>query len=926
MFSTFRFLVGVTAAWLALCPPAFAQSSGSAIDEATKESIRRQAAKVDVRAKIAKAQEAEKAGKFAEAYRLYEDCLLQLKTVNNGVEAEYAEVKSGMGLSRLQVAQQAQRGGDLLEAEKQVDRVLIVDPDNKAAQEFRRNLDKVKAQVAGKMPSPEALALLPEINAQQAKQGTKLQDAKVLIEAGRLKEAEAKLNEILAADANNQGAYYYLNVIREQRHSGEILKREGWFRDQFAEVTREWMDPNTRNALPQPNGYARTNMVHTSRARQMIFSKLSRITLNEMKFESKNLSEVIKDLFNESQKRDPDRTGVNMLLAPNIDLPVAVPQLDANGTPIPTPAADSAPLLSDVIINVPTPLRGITLAEMLDAIIKVADRPIKYSVEDYAIVFSFRSREPEQLFTRTFKVDPNSFRQGLESVTAASFGSEGGQGGSGGGGGGGGGSRGGGGGSRGGGGGGGQGGQQQAQEQFGASFAGINIAPTGAGGGAGGGGAGAAGIPSDPQTYRGELGSSGVTFLTRPAYTQVIGETVRNFFTAAGVTLLPPKQLFYNDRNGLLMVRATLADLDIIEQAVQILSVPPPQLSIKARFAEVNLSQNKALGFDWMLGNTLVGDGKMGLQGGTAPTYSGTPTAANPIGSFPFPGFGSGVSPSANDGLLTSGLRQDTTPTLGTFTGILTDPQFRVAIKALEQRGGINVLNAPEVVTVSSRQTQIKAVDVKFVVTDIDLNQTGSGGGGGGTGGVNVNSGGQGGVASAIQPIATPTELGPILDVIPYVSADGYTIQMTIIPTLKEFVGYDFETAQQFQVRATSVGTTAVPTLSQPIPLPQFRLRQVATTAVVWDGQTVVLGGLISESETKTKDKVPFLGDLPLFGRLFRSESNISDKKNLMIFVTPTIIDPAGNRVHSEEEMPFAKNGIPSQTPTAVAQSGSSVK
>ena len=63
MFSTFRFLVGVTAAWLALCPSAFAQSPGSAIDEATKESIRRQAAKVDVRAKIAKAQEAEKAGK-----------------------------------------------------------------------------------------------------------------------------------------------------------------------------------------------------------------------------------------------------------------------------------------------------------------------------------------------------------------------------------------------------------------------------------------------------------------------------------------------------------------------------------------------------------------------------------------------------------------------------------------------------------------------------------------------------------------------------------------------------------------------------------------------------------------------------------------------------------------------------------------------
>lgn len=916
MFSTFRILVGVTAAWLVFCPPAFAQAPGSAIDDATKESIRRQAAKVDVRAKIARAQEAEKAGRFAEAYRLYEDCLLQLKNVTSGAEAELAEIRAGMGTSRLQVAQQAQRGGDLIEAEKQVDRVLIVDPENKAAKEFRRNLDRVKAQLAGKMPSPEALALIPEISAQQTKLGTKLQDAKILIEAGRAKEAETKLNEILAVDPNNQGAYYYLNVIREQRHSSDILKREGWARDQFSEVTREWMDPNTRDALPQPNGYARTNMVHTSRARQLIFSKLSRITLNEMKFESKNLSEVIKDLFNESQKRDPDRLGLNMLLAPNIDIPVPVPQLDANGQPIPTPAADSAPLLSDVIINIPTPLRGVTLAEMLDAIVKVADRPIKYSVEDYAIVFSFRSREPEQLFTRTFKVDPNAFRQGLEAVTAASFASEGGSGSGGGGGGGGG--RGGG---R-GGGGGGAGGQQQAQEQLGASFAGVSIAPVvqTAGNAAG---QTTGGIPSDPTAYRGELGllNSGVTFLTRPAYTQVISETVRNFFTAAGVSLLPPKQLFYNDRNGLLMVRATLADLDIIEQAVQILSVPPPQLSIKARFAEVNLSQNKALGFDWFLGNTLVDGGRMGGQAGTAPTFVGAPSPANPDGSFPYPGFLGGISPNTTDGLLTSGLRQPTTPTLGTFTGILTDPQFRFAIRALEQRGGINVLNAPEVVTVSSRQTQIKAVDVNFIVTDIDLNQTGSGSAASST--VTVSGGGNGGVASAIQPIASPTELGPILDVIPYVSADGYTIQMTIIPTLKEFVGYDFETAERFQVRATSVGGAAVPTISQPIPLPRFRLRQVATTAIVWDGQTVVLGGLISESETKTKDKVPFLGDLPLFGRLFRSESNVSDKKNLMIFVTPTIIDPAGNRVHSEEEMPFAKNGIPSQVGAGATGVGS---
>jgi general secretion pathway protein D len=63
------------------------------------------------------------------------------------------------------------------------------------------------------------------------------------------------------------------------------------------------------------------------------------------------------------------------------------------------------------------------------------------------------------------------------------------------------------------------------------------------------------------------------------------------------------------------------------------------------------------------------------------------------------------------------------------------------------------------------------------------------------------------------------------------------------------------------------------------------------------------------------KDKVPILGDLPFVGRLFRSESSLTKKKNLMIFVTPTILDPAGNRVHTDADMPFAANAFPAQKP-----------
>ncbi len=98
-----------------------------------------------------------------------------------------------------------------------------------------------------------------------------------------------------------------------------------------------------------------------------------------------------------------------------------------------------------------------------------------------------------------------------------------------------------------------------------------------------------------------------------------------------------------------------------------------------------------------------------------------------------------------------------------------------------------------------------------------------------------------------------------------------------------------------------------------PAVFPKFTIRQVVTTVNVWDNQTVVLGGLITSTVNSTKDKVPVIGDIPLAGRLFQSQSKITAKNNLMIFVTATIVDPAGFRVHSDDELPFAQTGVPVQ-------------
>jgi len=163
---------------------------------------------------------------------------------------------------------------------------------------------------------------------------------------------------------------------------------------------------------------------------------------------------------------------------------------------------------------------------------------------------------------------------------------------------------------------------------------------------------------------------------------------------------------------------------------------------------------------------------------------------------------------------------------------------------------------------------------------------------------------------SAVSPVTEQVETGPILDVVPYVLSDGYTINMSLIPSVTVFNGYDTP-----PVIPDVTGNLNVVQL--PVILPNFTVRQVVTSVNVWDNQTVVIGGLISSQVQTIKDKVPALGDLPIVGRLFQSQSKTTQKKNLMIFVTATIVDPAGNRVHSDDDLPFAQNGIPPQPPGA---------
>ena len=72
--------------------------------------------------------------------------------------------------------------------------------------------------------------------------------------------------------------------------------------------------------------------------------------------------------------------------------------------------------------------------------------------------------------------------------------------------------------------------------------------------------------------------------------------------------------------------------------------------------------------------------------------------------------------------------------------------------------------------------------------------------------------------------------------------------------------------------------------------MPSIDTRAVETQVLVRDGQTVVLGGIYETERRETINKVPFLGDIPAIGALFRSTSNVSEKAELLIFVTPRIL------------------------------------
>ena len=77
--------------------------------------------------------------------------------------------------------------------------------------------------------------------------------------------------------------------------------------------------------------------------------------------------------------------------------------------------------------------------------------------------------------------------------------------------------------------------------------------------------------------------------------------------------------------------------------------------------------------------------------------------------------------------------------------------------------------------------------------------------------------------------------------------------------------------------------------------VPSIDTRQIQTQVLVGDGQTVVLGGILETTKSYAANKVPWLGDIPILGNLFKSTTNINNKTELLIFITPKILREGSN-------------------------------
>ena len=229
---------------------------------------------------------------------------------------------------------------------------------------------------------------------------------------------------------------------------------------------------------------------------------------------------------------------------------------------------------------------------------------------------------------------------------------------------------------------------------------------------------------------------------------------------------------------------------------------------------------------------------------------------------------------------------------IGTF-------EVQAVVNALNQSSGSELLSSPSVTVLSGNPANITvAQELRYPQSFGDPRSTASNGG-----------------AVSLTP-GTPQEfttrnVGIELKVTPTVEDDDYSISLDLNPRVTEFDGFIEYGGQSVAIApgssasvsvissltggGSSAGQSTVVTVPSGFFQPVFSTREVTTKVTIWDGATLVMGGLTREEVKKVSDSVPILGDIPLIGKLFQSKGESVQKRNLLIFVTANLVSPGGS-------------------------------
>lgn len=419
-------------------------------------------------------------------------------------------------------------------------------------------------------------------------------------------------------------------------------------------------------------------------------------------------------------------------------------------------------------------------------------------------------------------------------------------------------------------------------------------------------------------------------------------QKAQEFLMSQGVPFPPDTFAQYTPAGSKLFVRNTQNALDLIDTLVAAaMGVQPTQVEIESKFLEISQNNLKELGFNWLLGPLSIGGGVYG-SGGTQETsttdypfvVNGTAVGQDSVTGGLRSGVGldpqSAVTANSIDALLNPALALGQSPAMLGLSGIFSNSQFQFVIRALNQKKGIDLMSAPKVTTKSGNKAVIKVVRNFPYPTEFTPPEPPPAATGTGTTTVVVTTGSL--VSNGIVTPSTPTtfetrDLGVTLEVEPAVGPDNYTIDLNLSPEVVEFEGFiNYGSpilGALFNLTTLSIDQTVLTpnVINQPV----FSTRKVTTSVSIWDGQTVALGGLIREDVQKVQDKVPILGDIPLAGRLFRSEVSQKIKRNLIIFVTARLMDAEGRPVRQDDEQEDIVEplGLPENLPPPTFQARS---